>query len=143
MAATRPAESPAHIIKANGMKRRGPVSHGWSLATENSISPTQGQVNTKKEPGARHRTVPPSPPLLQLCLGGDGEKQQPPPPPPPPPHLTADELYHGHMESRSLPSEPLVVGLLLGLFKITSESCKMHAESGGGERVSCEHRPGV
>lgn len=92
MAATRPAESPAHIIKANGMKRRGPVSHGWSLATENSISPTQGQVNTKKEPGARHRTVPPSPPLLQLCLGGDGEKRQPPPPPPP--HLTSPQMNY-------------------------------------------------
>lgn len=143
MAATRPAESPAHIIKANGMKRRGPVSHGWSLATENSISPHAGAGKHKKGAwGATQDGSTLSSPAPAL-FGRRRGKAAASPPPPPPPHLTADELYHGHMESRSLPSEPLVVGLLLGLFKITSESCKMHAESGGGERVSCEHRPGV
>lgn len=139
MAATRPAESPAHIIKANGMKRQGPVSHGWSLGTENSISPTQGQVNTKRSLGCNTGRFHPLLPCSSSVWEETGKSGSLAPPH----HLTADELYHGHMESRSLPSEPLVVGLLLGLFKITSESCKMHAESGGRKRVSCEHRPGV
>lgn len=93
MAATRPAESPAHIIKANGMKRRGPVSHGWSLATENSISPHAGAGKHKK--GAWGATQDgstlssPAPALFGRRRGKAAAS-----PPHPHPHLTSPQMNY-------------------------------------------------
>lgn len=66
MVTTLPAESTAHIIKANGRERLRPVCHGWASELKQYQSHA-GAGKHKKEPGGGTQNgsnLPPSPPAL-------------------------------------------------------------------------------